>query len=475
MYKPQASALSFIQMPPPRLNYPFMKLIRLIIKPYMRSLTFYDPEILFPERFVKAYKKCTDKKIRLILAFRHAYGDDPQLMAALMHYSLPRYAKKLRISLPKFTHAHFIYGAEVPMWSDAFVRWLLPQVGAIAVDHTRLKSDDMKRIRTVLSEGVFPLALAPEGNVTFASEKVASLETGTARFGFWCIEDLLKQNRDEEVWILPISSFYRYDKKAIKDVQAIISVIEKHCGMPKEAIVKKPSSKDFSDRVSLSGIARQLQACGRALLLAMAKFYHVDTNTVAKEHQDASVLTQEYTKLQSHILEKAFSTAERLFNLNQFDSETPLERMHKIRSRGWDSLFRRDLDALTDLEIELAKREAGEAWYGMRHMEIQELLIYVNFAVIDENEPLEVLVEIAQNYHDALERLKGGTLHNRPNTIMKHPVVVPGAGIKVNDYFESYQKNRKSAIIDLTEDLKKQFEESIVEYRSIYPKNPKKT
>ena len=226
MYKPQVAPVPFINMPPPRLNYPLMKLIRLIIKPYMRSLTFYDPEILFPERFVKAYKKCTDKKIRLILAFRHAYGDDSQLMAALMHYSLPRYAKKLRISLPKFTHAHFIYGAEVPMWSDAFVRWLLPQVGAIAVDHTRLKSDDMKRIRTVLSEGVFPLALAPEGNVTFASEKVASLETGTARFGFWCIEDLLKQNRDEEVWILPISSFYRYDKKAIKDVQAIISVIE---------------------------------------------------------------------------------------------------------------------------------------------------------------------------------------------------------------------------------------------------------
>lgn len=121
MYKPQASALSFIQMPPPRLNYPIMKLIRLIIKPYMRSLTFYDPEILFPERFVKAYKKCTDKKIRLILAFRHAYGDDPQLMAALMHYSLPRYAKKIGIALPKFTHAHFIYGAEVPMWSDASV------------------------------------------------------------------------------------------------------------------------------------------------------------------------------------------------------------------------------------------------------------------------------------------------------------------------------------------------------------------
>ena len=58
---------------------------------------------------------------------------------------------------------------------------------------------------------------------------------------------------------------------------------------------------------------------------------------------------------------------------------------------------------------------------------------------------------------------------------MKYLIVVPGAGIKVNDYFESYQKNRKSAIIGLTEDLKKQFEESIVEYRNIYPKNPKKT
>ena len=57
MYKPQASALSFIQMPPPRLNYPIMKLIRLIIKPYMRSLTFYDPEILFSRAFCKSLIK----------------------------------------------------------------------------------------------------------------------------------------------------------------------------------------------------------------------------------------------------------------------------------------------------------------------------------------------------------------------------------------------------------------------------------
>lgn len=75
---------------------------------------------------------------------------------------------------------------------------------------------------------------------------------------------------------------------------------------PQKTLQKKPSSKDSSDRDSLPGIACQLQACGRALLLAMAKFYHVDTNTVAKEHQDASVLTQEYTKLQSHILKKQF-------------------------------------------------------------------------------------------------------------------------------------------------------------------------
>ena len=159
---------------------------------YVRALKFREPVMIRPERMVNAYRQFQEKKIRLIVGFRHAYGDDPQLMAYTFHHVLPRAARKIGKPLKGITHAHFIYGAEVPMWSGRFVRWVLPKAGAVPIDHIRMDSKGMNRIRKMISDGAYPLALAPEGHVTYGSERIVELETGTARFGFWCIEDLEK-------------------------------------------------------------------------------------------------------------------------------------------------------------------------------------------------------------------------------------------------------------------------------------------
>ncbi|HPX48168.1 MAG TPA: hypothetical protein PK408_08205, partial [Treponemataceae bacterium] len=132
---------------------------------------------------------------------------------------------------------------------------------------------------------------------------------------------------------------------------------------------------------------------------------------------------------------------------------------------GWDRLFRSDLREMTPLRFELAKREAGEAWFAMRHMELSELLIYVDFRNIPAEAHFETLVEIAHNFFDALNRLKGGTLRNRANIIDKYPVIVPGEPLNLNAYREKYKKDKKGAMQDVTVDLHDRFERCIEEYR----------
>ena len=68
---------------------------RRIMNLYARTLKFREPVMLHPERMTEAYRQFQEKKIRLIVGFRHAYGDDPQLMAYTFHRVLPRAARKI--------------------------------------------------------------------------------------------------------------------------------------------------------------------------------------------------------------------------------------------------------------------------------------------------------------------------------------------------------------------------------------------
>lgn len=458
MYIPQTEPLPTLDLPEPTLHYPLMKALRSIIQLYARALKFREPVLLYPERLVRTYKDFTDGKNRMIAGFRHPYGDDPQLTAYLFHHVMPKAARKIGIKLPRFTHAHFIYGVEVPMWSGPFVRWLLPRVGAVPINHIHMDAKGMSRIRKLFSEGTFPVALAPEGHVTYGSERVLELETGTARFGFWCLEDLEKAGRTESVFIVPLSSHYRYGKRARTQLSRMIRTMEIECGLlPKGSKLRTEDSTD-------KAVADRLSRIGPAILSHLLAFYGeygglpvINGTESAPEFPSADT--------QKVILEAALLAAERMLGIPCDPQKKAILRLYTIRTAGWDRLFRSDLREMTPLRFELAKREAGEAWFAMRHMELSELLIYVDFRNIPAEAHFETLVEIAHNFFDALSRLKGGTLRNRANIIDRYPVIVPGEPLNLNAYREKYKKDKKGAMQDVTVDLHDRFERCIEEYR----------
>lgn len=54
------------------------------------------------------------------------------------------------------------------------------------------------------------MAAAPEGATNGLSEIISPLEPGIAQLGFWCAEDLQKQERSEQVLIVPVGIKYSY-------------------------------------------------------------------------------------------------------------------------------------------------------------------------------------------------------------------------------------------------------------------------
>jgi len=451
MYTPQIEPIQTLTLSDSKVNYAVIGFFRCIIQLYARSIGFKEPVMIHSERMIESYRQFQEKKIRLIVGFRHSYGDDPQCMAYTFHHALPKAARMTGKPLRGMTHAHFLYGVEVPLWSSAFVGWLLPNVGAISVDHIHMDSKGMSRIRKIISEGEYPLALAPEGHVTYGSERIVELETGTARFGFWCMEDLAKAKRDERVVFLPVSTFYRYGRGIEKKLARFIANMETECGISSrtktvtEAVTKKNTSR----------IAERLRAIGLSILAQLAEYYSEMTG-------DATGTSQQ------EILEAALSSAEHIFAIEPKAEDRPIARLYRIRSTGWDRLYRDDIAAMTKLRRDLADREAGEAWFAMRHMETVELLIYIDLAGVKDNEPIEKYVESANNFYDFLGRLKGGTLRNRANAFDKYAIIVPGKPIVLNDYFDLYKKDKRAALQKATDDMHAEYEESIKEYQNEY-------
>lgn len=444
MYKPQLKPKPVPVIPESKLNYPFIRFMRCFAAPIQRIFGFKKISVIHPERLVNLYRDFQEKKTRLILGFRHPYGNDPQLMVFLLHCVLPGLAKKMKIKLKGFPHAHFIYGAEVPLWSGLFVRKILPQVGGLPVNHLKPDSKGINKIRKTITEGIYPTAIAPEGHVNYDSLKVSPLETGTARFCFWAEEDLMKKGENTGVKFLPISIHYLYsknskDKNIEKKLFKILNKLEKKCGIR----IKKQNQFYPGNEHNEAMLRQRLSQ----LESTIRKIY---TETMNRTH----VKNEEEIKNAEELANLVISRAEGILGIKNTEDgiqENFHARIYAAREEAWNRLLSDHLKKMPSLGKDLAARMAGEAWYAMRHIETAELLLHINQDEIPEKAPLSIFIEKTENIADLLERAKGGTLKNRPHLFPVYPRVIIGEPVSVSDYMDSYKNDKKKAVDELTE------------------------
>jgi hypothetical protein len=446
MSRPIRSARSVRVLPPPKVRPGVMRFLRAIGSLYFRVLLRFDSlEILHPERLVRAFCDFFDLKSRLIVAFRHPYGDEPQLMAYVIGKRLEKEAAKLGARFPKKPHAHFVYGYEAPLWAGAFERWVLPRVGAVPVYHTKFDTPSVNRIRLLMKDGAYPLALAPEGQTSYTSEGLPRLEQGAVRIGLWCAEDLAKEKRTESVVIIPVSIHHRWPEAAGKKLDRLIGLTERRCG-----ICRRTGSGRF-DRLS---------AIGDQVLLLMEQYY-------ARYHEPPSPGDgASRSDRLAAVIEAALRTAERILCIKP-DGDV-IRRVYKIRQTGWDRVFRadiQDMNAISPLERGMADRLASEAWLASRHMELVDLAHYLDFDRLKSDDPLELYIETAQNYYDLVCRLTGGNISDRIKIGGKKAIVIVGEPIVVSRGLDPQKTPSKGTADSLTDELKRAYLSCIEEIR----------
>ncbi len=458
--KPIGRASMRHRLAPSKPSAALLTIGRYMIPAYLRFvLQFRSVTMQNPQRLIDALQDFQQAKARLIIAFRHPYGDEPQLLYHVFENLVPKTARRMGKPFQGRLHIRPVHDYAVALWGDAMIRFLLPHVGALPVYHVKFDAESLSLIRNVLRDGLYPLALAPEGQISYHSETLPRIEQGTVRMGFWCARDLEKAGRTEQVLILPFSVHYHYDERDLKKLCMAMNRLESRCGLSPGGSVLSPAD-----------LVPRIDALESRLLTVTEAFYSSSYGysrpvTSPPAVYDAEARHQRWMSL----LPFALSVAERMLGIDPKDDDDVL-RMYRVRLEGWERIYpEAQVDRLPPLEAALADRRAGEAWYAMRHMELVDLMSYHDANYLTAATPaaslFDRLVETVTTLEDLVGRLMGGNITNRPNRIRKNAVLVPGTCLNLTEQLQAYRTNARATTARMTDELAHRFEECIKEYR----------
>jgi hypothetical protein len=464
---------------PPAFNPWVLRVTQGVLPLWLRSRTAITQiQASNVEELVDCYRQFQAGKIRFLIAFRHPSTEDPFCMAHLHSSILPRVAKQQGVVLRHPIHAHFIYDRGIPLWAGSQIGWLYSRLGGTPIHRGKVDRMGLRSARNLFVDGKLPMAAAPEGATNGHNEVISPLEPGVAQLGFWCVEDLLKANRSEQVLIVPIGIQYRYVEAPWQQIEQLMSQLEADSGLSGADVSQSANTaniKGLQGREAL--LYLRLYRLGEHVLTLMeefyTRFYHRTIPTQAmpdletqnspeqsifqSDQAPISQADQAFTRRLRALLDTALQVAEQYFDLHPKGSL--IDRCRRLEQAGWDRIYREDFknpESVSLLERGLADRVAEEANLRMWHMRLVESFVAVTGRYVLEKPTAERFAETTLLMWDMISRIKGNSPFQRPQLGKQTVQMTIGQPISVTDRWGAYSADRrgaKQAIADLTQDL----------------------
>jgi len=424
-----------VKVPPSKISKFVIFIVSILSKVYLYMLFgfarifLHGDDILFD-----AFKRALSNKSRCIIAFRHPDGREPQLLLWFFMLRLKKYAAKKKIKFDRAPHSIFVYGYEVARWGGWVARFFMPNLGAIPIHHTKMDSKGMAKIYSSITDGPYPLALAPEGQVSYTVDSIPRLEPGVVRIGFHAAGILANKNDNCPIEILPISFHLFYDKWGKAAMEKLLFKIEKYCGFKR----KETFSLSFSER---------LDNCRKYILELNEKRYAINIdNKIPFEERLEKVVNAALTAAENSMGIKAEGDF--------------FSRLYKVRHDCWDRIFLPDYENLKKVSIidrNVMDLRAGEAWHASRHQELADFGWYFRHPLPTDETPLHQKVEYVQNLWDFANRTMGGALSGRVNIPPKKIIIKTAAAINLSERLTQYKEERKKTIDDVMSQLEEAY------------------
>ncbi len=391
----------------PRLNPLVLHLARTLGPLYVKrvlGLHIHRPEHM--DTLLQEYQQFARGSSKLIIVFRHVHVHDAQVLFYMLNNQLPSYARAQKARFPKRPHAHFLYGRGVPVWGGKRLEWLFSRLGGIPVHHRKLDRNGLDVVRTYMLQGQYPIALAPEGQVTYHNQIVHALEPGFAQLSLWAQQDLQQQGLDQDVRILPISQYYQYgntEQEKRKVLHSLIHELQIETGM--DILSGDTLPKDVQP--ILSRVGAELFS---KIEQFYAQYYGIQMPT------DGAL---ECSRLRVEGLVDALLGMQEQHYGIQHPPKGFTPRIYIVRLAGWNRIFMQEEGSHSlepQLDSSLNEYLAAEAELYARHLEVVDLLAYLQPEYALESQDTNRHIEFLLNLLDAVNRLEGGTIGQR-----RHP------------------------------------------------------
>jgi hypothetical protein len=415
------------------------------------------------ETLVGLIQQFQQQQIRLLLAFRHPSADDPFCLAQLLWKRVPTASRQMGIDLKMPIHAHFIYDRGIPLWAGEWTSSLYAKLGGTPIHRGKIDLVGLRSARDLFANANLPLIAAPEGATNGHNEVVSPLEPGIAQLGFWCVEDLRKANRSEQVIILPIGIQYEYMTPPWQAVERILTQLEVDTGIPTGGLTP-------AERLDETLLYQRLYRLGEHLLSTMEQYYKRffhKTLIIPETDSEADSVSSPnaaFANRLNALLNAALQVAEEHFSLQPKGSV--IDRCRRLEQAAWDCIYRDDLqlETISPLERGLADRVAEEADLRVWHMRLVESFVAVTGKYVQDKPTVERFAETTLLVWDMLCRIKGGDPFKRPKLGAQKAVLTMGEPINISDRGPTYQggrKNAKQAVETLTKDLQTALEQML--------------
>lgn len=440
---------------PPKFNPLVLSACQLILPTYIKWQTNLDEiEAKNVETLLNLYQQFSEKKVRFLIAFRHPQTEDPFCLTYLLWTLLPKVAHAQGVQLKTPFHSHFIYDRGIPLWAGDHIGWIYSQLGGTPIIRGKIDREGLRSARDLFANSFLPMAAAPEGAVNGHNELVSPLEPGISQLSFWCVEDIYKAGRTEEVLILPLGIQYYYISEPWSEISQLLNHLETQTGLP----IYPDKSRDY--------FYSRLLRLGFKLLEVMEdfyrRFYHQEIEQYSPLNYtdlfNINSLSEEWNTHLSYrlkiLLDTALKVAEQFFNLKP--KGNLIDRCRRLEQSGWDYIYREDIeeiDQLSLLEKGLANRVAEEANFRIWHMRIVETFVAVTGQYVREKMTAERFAETTLLLWDVMTRIQGGNPWERPKLGRQRVQMTIGEPISVSQRWDKYQKSRKNAATELTQDL----------------------
>ncbi len=386
---------------PPKPNSLFIRvaqwLVPLVLRgPLKISKLVIDPETLEQLRSIANHP--------MVLVPNHADYADASIMFALskqlgdqFHYMCARETFKGRIR-----------------------SYLMQRFGVYSVVRGSIDREAFRTTRSLLTDGKHPLVIFAEGEISRQNDTVLPFESGVVQLCFWALDDMAKAGTVKPLYAVPVGIKYIYDKEMWDEIEEALTRLEREI-----LSQDSPTTEDLYGR---------LRRIGAAIVSTLEREYKL------KADKNRS-LNERIEQLREHILSQ----------IEEFMGVTPqTEALSRVRIRGLKNLIDAEIYRETE-EISAYERQIHEQRLETFQEFYPDLNRLINFIAIYDGYVGET--QSPERFLEVITRIEREVFGDSKPRGPRIAFMRFGSPKNLLDRYETYKKNKKQTVQDITLEL----------------------